>query len=193
MISQEFRTAVANKNLLRTRIMLKDSFVVDPTFVLLEEMLTYARQKLPDLIVPFDDDVLEEDASKWNQEIMNMELVQLVNNFSETRILHLQKVVSKVMEVEIEKIKKRKMQPEYNNQCSRQTSSSILGQSPISVHTPEEIRRQALRKIMSDGTKITNVLQKVKTTKKWELSQINELEKAARQILQATETYKANR
>ena len=33
MVSQEFKASVADKNLLRTRIMLKDSFVVDPTFV----------------------------------------------------------------------------------------------------------------------------------------------------------------
>lgn len=189
MVSQEFRSAVANKNLLRTRIMLKDSFVVDPTFSQLREMLAYAKQILPDLLVPFDGDILEEDSSKWNQEVMNMELVQLVNNFSETRITHLQKVVSKVMATEIEKNKIRKNQPEPNYPHPQQRSTPLPGYAP----TSQELRKQALQQIMTEGTKISNVLQTVKDTKKWELTQINELEKAARQLLQATQKYKENR
>ena len=54
MISPEFKAAIKGNNLLRTRIMLKDSFVLDPTFAQLEEMLAYARKYLPDLLVPFD-------------------------------------------------------------------------------------------------------------------------------------------
>lgn len=193
MVSQEFRSAVANKNLLRTRIMLKDSFVVDPTFSQLREMLAYAKQILPDLLVPFDGDILEEDSSKWNQEVMNMELVQLVNNFSETRITHLQKVVSKVMATEIEKNKIRKNQSEPNYQRPQQRSTPLHGYTSTSAPTSQELRKQALQQIMTEGTKISNVLQTVKDTKKWELAQINELEKAARQLLQATQKYKANR
>lgn len=191
MVSQEFRSAVANKNLLRTRIMLKDSFVVDPTFSQLREMLAYAKQILPDLLVPFDGDILEEDSSKWNQEVMNMELVQLVNNFSETRITHLQKVVSKVMATEIKKNKIRKNQSEPNFQCLQQKSTPLHGYT--SASTSQDLRKQALWQIMTEGTKISNVLQTVKNTKKWELAQINELEKAAEQLRQATQKYKANR
>ena len=149
-------------------------------------MLAYAKQILPDLLVPFDGDILEEDSSKWNQEVMNMELVQLVNNFSETRITHLQKVVSKVMATEIEKNKIRKNQPEPNYPHPQQRSTPLPGYAP----TSQELRKQALQQIMTEGTKISNVLQTVKDTKKWELTQINELEKAARQLLQATQNIK---
>lgn len=201
MISQEFKSAVANKNLLRTRIMLKDSFVVDPTFTQLREMLSYAKRMLPDLMVPFDDDPLEEDQTKWNHEVMNMELVQLVNNFSETRIAHLQKVVSKVIAPEIARATMQRSQPQPALQRSQQSpapqSRTPYSSSSLSGHatapTPEELRKQALQQVMTEGTKISKVLQTVKNTKKWELSQINELEKAARQLLQATQNYKANR
>ena len=88
MVSQEFKASVADKNLLRTRIMLKDSFVVDPTFVQLDEMLSYARGHLPDLFIPFDGECLENDIAKWNRDVMNEELVRLVTNFSEIRINH---------------------------------------------------------------------------------------------------------
>lgn len=110
MLSQEFKATVSDKNLLRTRIMLKDSFVVDPTFVQLDEMLSYARVYLPGLFVPFDGECLENDEAKWNDNVMNEELVQLVTNFSETRINHLKKVVSKVLKPEIEKIRRKKIE-----------------------------------------------------------------------------------
>lgn len=193
MVSQEFKLAVANKNLLRTRIMLKDSFVIDPTFVLLKEMLAYAKQTLPDLMVPFDNDTLEEDPTMWNQEVMNMELVQLVNNFSEIRIAHLQKVVSKVMAEEIERMKVQNFQHDSNYQCIRRSSNSLPGYSVNSVITADELRREALQEMMRECKKINKVLQTVKETKKWELSQINELEKVAKQLLQSTQKYKANR
>lgn len=202
MISREFKSAVVNNNLLRTRIMLKDSFVVDPTFSQLKEMLAYAKQMMPELLVPFDGDILEADSTKWDQEVMNMELAQLVNNFSETRIAHLQKVVSKVMEAEIQKAKAQRSQTQPSYRRPQQTpttartqygSSPLPGHSTISPTTSEELKKKALQQVMTEGTKISKILQKVKDTKKWESSQINELEKAAKQLLQATKTYKANR
>jgi len=43
MVSPEFNSAVKTGNLLRVRIMLKDSLIVDPTFAQFNEMLAYAR------------------------------------------------------------------------------------------------------------------------------------------------------
>ena len=81
MISPEFKAAIKGNNLLRTRIMLKDSFVLDPTFAQLDKMLAYARQYLPDLLVPFDKGTLENNTEKWDKAVMNEELVGLVTNF----------------------------------------------------------------------------------------------------------------
>lgn len=203
MVSQEFKSAIANNNLLRARIMLKDSFIVDPTFSQLNEMLAYAKQMLPDLFVPFDGDILEEDTSKWNREVMNMELVQLVNNFSEKRIAHLKKVISKVMLVEVQNAKAQRQSSRFAYQHPMQNATKSTGtqcpSSPlpdgtaVSISTPEELRKRAMQLIMIEGTNISKVIQKVKDTKKWEPSQINEIEKAASQLLQATRIYRANR
>ena len=54
MISNEYRSTVNSKNILRTRIMLKDSMILDPTFSQFNEMLAYARQIIPEVIVPFE-------------------------------------------------------------------------------------------------------------------------------------------
>ena len=188
MVSQEFKASVADKNLLRTRIMLKDSFVVDPTFSQLREMLAYAKQQLPDLLMPFDGDILEEDSSKWNHEVMNMELVQLINNFSETRINHLEKVVSKVLETEAAKIrKKRTEQSTRPLSSSRSASPSInRGVSPQA----KEARQKALRVLQNEGGIIQDIMVEVSSRRTWKATNVDDMERAAREILKAAKVYK---
>lgn len=192
MLSQEFKATVSDKNLLRTRIMLKDSFVVDPTFVQLDEMLSYARVYLPGLFVPFDGECLENDEAKWNDNVMNEELVQLVTNFSETRINHLKKVVSKVLKPEIEKIRRKKIE-----QSARPPISSQFTPPPVSREssplTKEANRRKALRVLQNEGGKIQNIMTKVASRHTWKPTNVDDMECAAKEILRAAKDYKNNR
>lgn len=181
MITSEFKTAVAEKNLLRTRIMLKDSFVIDPTFMQLNELLSYAKINLPDLLVAYDGGYLEEDSSKWSSETMNMELIQLVTNFSDIRINHLKRVVSKVLEREAEVIREKRL------------SQSVQSNHFTSFDSKKERRKAELKKICSEAEKIESALYEVKENKAWGMKNINELERAAKEILKAVQTYKANR
>lgn len=130
MVSPEFNKAVSERNLLLTRIMLKDSFVLDPTFAQFEEMLDYAKPYFPDLFDPFDGGILEDDSSKWDEALMNKELVQLVSNFSEIRVEHLKSVVAKVLEAEAAQARFRNSE-QYSQQSSsaRQTRNSGYSQS----------------------------------------------------------------
>ena len=192
MVSQEFKAAVSDKNLLRTRIMLKDSFVVDPTFVQLDEMLSYARVYLPGLFVPFDGEYLENDEAKWNDNVMNEELVQLVTNFSETRINHLKKVVSKALEPEAAKIRRKSME-----QSTRPPVSSQSNPPPVSREssplTREANRRKALRVLQNEGGKIQDIMTEVSSRHTWKPTNVDDMERAAREILRAAQDYKNNR
>ena len=198
MVSPEFKAAVADKNLLRTRIMLKDSFVLDPTFVQLSEMLSYARANLPDLMVTYDGDYLEEESSKWTAETMNEELVQLVTNFSDIRIIHLKKVVSKVLSQEAEAIKRtRLVQNAQNNRVAqsppnspaRPTFNGVIGTSD-----PKEVKRkEALRKMGAEARKVNKIIYEVDKNNRWKLKNIDDLEQAAEEILRAVREYRANR
>ena len=179
MVSQEFKMAVSEKNLLRTRIMIKDSFVIDPTLGQLEEMISYARIRLPNLFVLFDGEELENDPGKWNVNVMNAELAQLVTNFSEKRLNHLKKVVAKVLKVEAMKVCRKKI-----NVSARPTSSS----------TKMDARRNAVRDFRKESTKIQNILERVDSQDKvWKPVDVNEMEEAASAILKAVKDYKNNR
>ena len=119
MISEEFRAAVSDNNRLRARVLLKDSLLSDPTFKQFDEMLSYVKDKIPDIMLPFDGKNLEKDSLKWNRELMNLELVKLVSNFSCERVDHLKAVISKVIVGEIPKktMEKTEQSSENSQNC----------------------------------------------------------------------------
>lgn len=188
MISTEFRSVVNAGNLLRTRIMLKDSMMIDPTFAQFEEMLSYARQHLPGIIVPHDGEVLEFDAAVYTREQMNLELVQIVNNFSQQRISHLKSMVEVVLADEIQRIRSKK-QADYNP--GRRRSEADKQQDGTQARI--QARRQALG-IMDTGARgIEAIMRTVRDKRSWNAADVEEMENAARRILEGARKYKDNR
>ena len=70
-ISPEFMDAVNNNNGLLTRIMLKDSMVVDPTLEQYNERIKYASAHMSDLFDLHDGEKLNYDVSAWTKNYMN--------------------------------------------------------------------------------------------------------------------------
>lgn len=203
MLSPEFISAIKTGNLLRVRIMLKDSLVGDPTFAQFNEMFAYAWKTLPTLLVPFDNSALEDDHSKWDKDLINMELVEIVNNFSEARIDHLKKVISVVFADKIRSAKTEK-KPQHDQQQPQQTSerpaygvqwnnSSRSGSPAENEEQKKAAIKQALSQLTNSSKKIESVMTNMQNRGKWMLSDIQELENAANQILAAAKNYKNNR
>lgn len=196
MISQEFKKAVADKNLLRVKIMLKDSFIVDPTFTQLNELLAYARRHLSDLFVPHDGELLENNETNWNETVMNQELIQLINNFSEKRIEHLKRVVAVVLRTEALKIRQQQAETGYvNSRTTRefQTTKSQGTNNTISNSLARVNRKEALNSIYLEYTKLNRAISTVKEQKCWKQTDLDEIESAAQNILKFIRTYKNNK
>lgn len=202
MVSPEFNSAIKAGNLLRVRIMLKDSLIVDPTFTQFNELFAYARQVLPELLVPFDNGSLEDDHVKWDKNLMNMELVEIVNNFSEARIDHLKEVIAVVLADKIRSAKAIKPQPRQQAPCTtsgrptygvQMNSFSRSGSSAEIEEQKKAARKQALSQLTSSSKKIESIMTNIQNRGKWMLSDIKELETAANQILAAARNYKNNR
>lgn len=98
MLSPEFKEAVRSRNVLRTRIMIKDAFVTDPSCALVDEMLQYAKNNGLKLMEPYDGGDMKKFSSEWDRAALNDELVKLVDNFSEDRIQNLRLMVKKLLE-----------------------------------------------------------------------------------------------
>lgn len=161
MLSPEFKEAVRSRNVLRTRIMIKDAFVTDPSCALVDEMLQYAKNNGLKLMEPYDGGDMKKFSSEWDRAALNDELVKLVDNFSEDRIQNLRLMVKKVIGVP---------------------------RNEISDEQRKEKRRDALQKMSTAGKGI----KKVPNSYKWSLTDVADMEKAAKNILNAVKQYKDN-
>ena len=92
-LTREFIEAVTQGNLLRVRIMLKDSLLVDTSFGQFNEMSRYAESRLKNLWISDEED--DEEFSQSTEELNNI-LVGLVNNFSKRRVTHLKGLIRKI-------------------------------------------------------------------------------------------------
>ena len=193
----DFAAAVSSGNLLRTRIMLKDSMLLDPTRKQFDEMVEYAKGKLPNLFVPYDGETLETDTEKWNLELMNRELSQLVSNFSCERIEHLWKVIRQVRADDIrrrEYLEKRREKSPPITPPQRSSGSSFL-QENFSVGTSNsgETREQALERIQAAGEKIVRIMRSREGQgKNLTSNQVSQMKEAAKEIVDAAKQYKKN-
>ena len=98
---------------------------------------------------------------------MNLELVQLVNNFSQERIDHLKKVVGTVKREEIQKMKAMRS---------------------------NELMVDSFKKIRAGASQINRQLKKVNDNNhKWKSEDIKAIECAAEDILAAVQQYKSNK
>ena len=207
MVSPEFNSAIKTGNLLRVKIMLKDSLIIDPTFAQFNEMLAYARTELTGLIEPHDNGDLEEDRSKWDKDLMNIELVEIVNNFSQMRIDHLKSVISIVLADKIKSAKTvsppQSSHPHFQQfpgrgSYSMQNNFNVRTISLADVEAQKRTsRQQALNQLTNSSKKIESIMRTIRNKDGnksiWSLSEINEVEKAAREILLATQKYNNNR
>lgn len=102
-LSDDFKNAVESHDVLMTRIMLKDSMLVDLTLRQFEERLAYAESNMDDLYDEHDDEAFNEDVTSWTEDYLAEQMVKLVNNFSRERIAFLKKMVRKTDSKEAEK------------------------------------------------------------------------------------------
>ena len=98
-ISSEFAKTVQERNVLRTRIMLKDSLLVDKSFSKYKELLTYAEAQGVDVWMT-QEDPIEPAKTPWTLDLMNYELTALVNDFTKAHVQYVQKIITEIYKEE---------------------------------------------------------------------------------------------
>ena len=99
-ISSEFQDAVKEKNILRIRIMLKDSLLIDRSFSMFKELLAYAKKHGVEVLMMGAGDSLERADKPWTVDLMNSELVSLVNDFTKEHIQYVMDIIREILPVE---------------------------------------------------------------------------------------------
>ena len=90
-VTNEFRKAVAEKNVDMIHIMMSKSMLFDPTFAEFDEMEKLAKD-IPGLYVKHDNSPLIDDVSKWDNDYLYRLDAELVFNFSHERVDHIKKI-----------------------------------------------------------------------------------------------------
>ena len=106
-ITNDFMEAVKACKMMRVRIMLKDSLLVDPTGVQFDEMEQYAVEVLGNIYTEHDGEKLNYDVAAWNEDYLNEQMVAVVNGFSKERIDLLKSMVRYLYKDKASKIRKK--------------------------------------------------------------------------------------
>ena len=91
-LPEAFYEAVNNGDILSVRIMMSNSLLFDRTFAQFSEMEKEAA-RMNGLYDVHDGRELISDRSKWDDNYMNLLMVQVTDNFSHERLAHLKEVV----------------------------------------------------------------------------------------------------
>lgn len=123
ILTNAFKEAVTSGNILRVRIMLKDSLLNDTTFKEFDLMESEASI-LSGLYDKHDGCELDFNKDCWNDSYMNELMVQIVRNFSEARVNHLKEVVKHLRPARVQT-------PSYHRKTVPQRSRIVLGGTVI--------------------------------------------------------------
>ena len=109
-LTEEFKNIVCSsrvdkKNLLRLRIMLKDSLLVDQSFDQFSAMCQYAKKMGVNFWMEKSEELEKAPEREWNKNLMNLELVKLVTDFTQERVRYCQSIIKKVYGITCDSVK----------------------------------------------------------------------------------------
>lgn len=96
VVSKEFKEVVQEKDILKVRIMLKDSLLIDRSFMTFEELVNYAQKSGLDVWIDSSDDPVEKVKKQWTIDLMNDELTLLISDFTEERVDYIKQIIREI-------------------------------------------------------------------------------------------------
>ena len=163
-LTKEFVDAVSQGKLLRVRIMLKDSLLVDTSFELFNEMLRYTEPRLKELWVSDEED---EDVFSQSPDELNLILVGLVTRFSKRRVKHLMGMISTM----------------YPSKTKPNNCGDINRETGIIIKKTKAVVKEFFG-LQENKRKINEVCSSIVSKKQIDISDIAAIRNAARNIIE---------
>lgn len=160
-LTREFAEAVSQGNLLRVKIMLKDSLLVDTSFEQFNEMLNYAEPRLSSIWISDDED---DEIFSQSSEELNTVLAGLVNHFSRRRVTYLMGMINKLYPPQI----KMKQEPRRESAVIIKRTREVLSE---------------YRGIINDEKKIREVCSRISNKNQMDTKDVEALKSAAMSIV----------
>lgn len=188
-LTPEFMTAVKNNNLLRVRIMLKDSLLVDKSFAQFQEMCQYAKRLGVNFWMEKTEELEMKPEESWNITLMNLELTKLVNDFTKEHLDYCKKIIEKVYGSD----------SPANQAHSEVKATSIKAGSNYANHgkisASQNSNDKDFKEILNGVDKMYGILKKNKIGggRNWPFDDIEKLQAEAERVSRACENIKLRR
>lgn len=176
-LTPEFKNVVSKRNLLRIRIMLKDSLLVDRSFAQFGEMCQYAKMQGVDFWMS-SREIERAPKEEWNRELMNLELTKLVNDFTKERVDYCQSLIKKV----------------YGIKSTSASTQSRKREDALSksVQSKRNEKSEDYKTIREDIYKMTEILHRC-DQKRWTNKDVDDMQKYAKGIYKVCDNIKKRR
>lgn len=98
MVSEKFKEIVKNGDKLEIKVSLKNRLLFTRDIDSFDEMLGYVRKNDIDIYERHDNkNFPSEDSGEWNENLLDKEINNLVDNFSEERVKNIRKLIQKLV------------------------------------------------------------------------------------------------
>lgn len=188
-LTPEFMTAVKNNNLLRVRIMMKDSLLVDKRFVQFTEMRQYAERLGVNFWMEKTEELEMKPKELWNAELMNLELTKLVNDFTKEHLVYCQAIIEKVYGIS------SPVNQAHSAARAKSTTASLNYAKRGGVSASLSSNDENYQTILNGVTRMNRILKENKTDngRNWTFQDIEALQVAAKRVSRACENIKSRR
>jgi hypothetical protein len=142
MVSEEFKRNVASGDVVTVRSALVDYLIIDPSFKKFDEALDYAESNLSIIEPPqsAESSDFENDPDAWDESYLNKQKVALMVYFSQARINHLKKVITKVLGSETHNKIEDEIDTCKDTSSSKSASSSKTGRTGRTILSEQEVQ-----------------------------------------------------
>lgn len=181
-ISNEFKQAVMNKDILEIRLLLKNSLLLDTSFGKYREMLNYVNSSGVNIWI--DSKPVDRKEKPWTKDLMNYELTAIVNDYSEDHMQYLQDIISYVYNGRTEQPRNYEINANARSINSDRATRDVLEYgkemvSDIKQEVQNEVSAIELRekknKIIKELSQLTKLLKNARIDKSVNISSVDNI------------------
>lgn len=179
MVSDEFKSDVRKGNILKIRIMLKDSLLIDKSFSLFSELSDYAVKNGIEFFMKSKEPIKIAD-KPWTVDLMNYELTVLVNDFTKERLDYVKQIIRELYKGE-------RQAKDFSSRPSNSNGERI-SQKNQGTHRRDKHTGENYETILREVGRMNKILQDSRDeegNRHWLFEDIEKLQRAASNITSA--------
>ena len=125
-ILDEFKNAVEKGDVTLVRVMLKNCMTEDVSLDSFNEEIAYAEARMSNLYDEHDGEKFDYDVTKWNRDLLNNQMVNMINNFSHERLDYITSLIRHIYADERRSIERERLIAQHSNTPSKSVGAGLV-------------------------------------------------------------------